>query len=218
MDPNPDINTTFVNVPIPGTVVTNDQVPPGTTYGTSPTPESANPPGGILVMNSDGTYTFRSPNKGVYVYRVPVCPPGVTVSCPLETLTITVIDIEAPNPPIANPDYAVTKKGVPVTLRTLANDRPGILETALNPASVRIITTPGSSEGTASVHPSTGDIVFTPVSGFIGKTRYTYQVCDFNTPPHFVRSLSRKLPLWIPLTPTPRSLKMTLLPHKWAPR
>ena len=182
MDPNPDINATFVNVPIPGTVVTNDQVPPGTTYGTSPTPESTNPPGGVLVMNSNGTYTFRSPNKGVYVYRVPVCPPGVTVYCPLETLTITVLDIEAPNPPIANPDYAVTKKGVPVTLRTLANDRPGILGTALNPASVRIINTPSSSEGTVSVNPSTGDILFAPASGFIGKTRYTYQVCDFNTP------------------------------------
>ena len=72
---DPDINITYVNVLVSGNVATNDDVPPGSTYGT-PVPKSTNPPGGILTLQSNGTYTFNSPNPGTYYYLVPVCSLG----------------------------------------------------------------------------------------------------------------------------------------------
>jgi hypothetical protein len=115
-DADPDVNVTQVNTPVTGLVSTNDDVPPGTTYGTSPIPDPTNPTGATLVMNTNGTYTFTPSKPGVYEYEVPVCKPGQTPvsSCETETLTITVTDPDAAaNPPIANTDIANNFMGMP---------------------------------------------------------------------------------------------------------
>ena len=57
---DPDINATFVNVPVPGNVHTNDEVPAGTTYGT---PVLATSPSGstpLITLNPDGTITLAA--------------------------------------------------------------------------------------------------------------------------------------------------------------
>ena len=179
---NPDINVTYVNVPVPGNVSTNDKVPAGTTYGTSPTLISS-PAGSTatITMNSNGTYSFVANTVGVYVYKVPVCVPGQSAPCPTSLLTITVLGSNiTTNPPVANTDIASTRLNTPVTLKTLTNDRAGNPGGSLNPASVTVTVAP--MHGTATVNSSTGDITYTPVTGFTGQDTLTYRVCDNSTP------------------------------------
>jgi hypothetical protein len=179
---NPDFNSTYVNVPVPGNVSTNDKVPAGTTYGTSPalvsSPAGSTP---VLTMNSNGTYTFVTNTPGVYTYNVPVCLPAQVAPCPPTPLVITVLDASVfTNPPVANVDIATTKMGVPVTLKTLANDAAGNVTTALVPSTVTVTVAP--LHGTTSVNPANGDITYTPAAGYVGTDTLTYQVCDNQTP------------------------------------
>jgi gliding motility-associated-like protein len=178
--PEPDVNQTFVNVPVRGDVSTNEDVPVGTTYGT-PTPLPGNPSSAVPTINPDGTYTFTTNLPGIYKYDVPVCAPGQISNCPTTLLTITVLDPAAPNnPPIANTDQASTMQDQPVTLKTLINDRPGDVDAALVPSTVAITTQP--KNGAATVNATTGDITYTPKAGFVGNDTLYYKVCDNNTP------------------------------------
>ena len=179
---NPDLNTTFVNVVVPGNVSTNDKVPAGTTYGTSPTLLSS-PAGSVatLTMSSNGTYSFTANTPGVYTYDVPVCVPGQLAPCPNTKLVITVLNANSnSNAPVANVDIATTKFNTAVTLRTLANDAAGNLGTSLVPSSVTVTSAP--KNGTTSINTTTGDITYTPAAGFSGKDTLTYQVCDNQIP------------------------------------
>ncbi len=179
--PDPDINATFVNVPVTGDVSTNDEsFPPGTTYG-MPTADPGNPTTAMPTMNPDGTYTFVTPVAGVYEFLVPVCPPGVVMpGCPESLLTITVLDESANNPPVANTDIASTESGTPVTLSTLDNDAAGSIDDELDPSSVSVVDSP--SNGTVTVDPLTGDITYTPDPSFVGTDTLEYEVCDDQTP------------------------------------
>ena len=179
---NPDFNSTYVNVPVPGNVSTNDKVPAGTTYGTTPTlvssPAGSTP---VLTMNSNGTYSFVTNTPGVYTYNVPVCLPGQVAPCPPTALVITVLDGSIfTNPPVANVDIATTKMGVPVTLKTLVNDAAGNVTTALVPSTVTVTVAP--LHGTTIVNAANGDITYTPAAGYVGTDTLTYQVCDNQTP------------------------------------
>ena len=176
---NPDVNVTWVNVPVPGIVRTNDIVPAGTTYGT-PVPNGGNPAGGSITMNPDGSYTFTGTTAGVFYYQVPVCIPGQAPPCPTTELKITVLDAAISNPPVANTDIATTKAATPVTLNTLSNDSCSNSGCSLNSASVVVTINP--SNGTTTVNAANGNITYTPNPGFTGKDTLTYQVCDNGSP------------------------------------
>jgi hypothetical protein len=182
----PDINATFVNIPVDGNVSTNDNVLVGSTYGATPTlvssPNGSSP---SITMNANGTYTFESDIAGKYIYNVQVCAPAQVPPCPTEVLTIIVNDFNSTsNQPIAFNDYASTIRGVPVTLKTLTNDKTGNMSVSLDSSSVTIISGPDPvNEGSVSIDPVTGDITFTPVPSFLGEVTYTYQVCDKSLPP-----------------------------------
>ena len=89
--------------------------------------------------------------------------------------------------PIAQPDFATTPKGTPVTLPLFGNDAASTGAT-LVPSSVLLqdpatgkwattVTIPG--EGTYVVDPATGNVTFTPVPSFTGKTApLPYKVRD----------------------------------------
>ncbi|RYZ26219.1 MAG: hypothetical protein EOP49_43655, partial [Sphingobacteriales bacterium] len=170
----PDINATLVNVPVPGNVNTNDVVPAGSTYST-PVPSGSNPSGATITMNSDGTYTFVATTPGVYTYQVPSCAPNK--GCQNVTLTITVSTPGAmQKPPVANTDIAITKTNTAVTIFTLSNDAAGVPERKLLPGSVVITVAP--KWGTATVDPSTGNIIYTPMYLYTGMDTLTYSVKD----------------------------------------
>ncbi|MFN6061971.1 MAG: Ig-like domain-containing protein, partial [Bacteroidota bacterium] len=175
---DPDVNITQVNIPVTGDVSTNDRVPDGTTYGT-PSPIGVNPSSDVPVINSDGSYTFTTPTPGTYQFNVPVCPPGQTMNCPLENLTITVLDPLVVNPPVANTDFATTRMGTPVTLATLANDQAGNPGITLNKA---ITVVDSTNNGTLTVNPTTGEVTYTPKAGFAGVDTLFYSVCYTNSP------------------------------------
>ena len=184
---NPDNNVTYVNVPVPGNVKTNDKdVKPGTTYGT-PVPVAGNPANCVPTMtpasgNTTGAYTFTCATPGVYKFTVPVCEASPSTTCTNVPLVITVLDNTTPanNGPVANNDYGTTPQNTPVTLPTLVNDKPGNSTTNLVPGSVTVTTSP--TNGTATVNPTTGDITYTPNPGFTGTDVLTYQVCDNASP------------------------------------
>lgn len=176
---NPDFNTTYVNVPVSGNINTNDIiVAPGSTYGT-PTPVPGNPSACTPTIAANGTYTFVCNTPGEYNYLVPVCPPGVTVDCPTELLTITVLDPNNPqNPPTADPDYGTTKQDTPITIDVKANDKCNNGPTCtLSPPTV----IDSANNGTVVVNPD-GTIKYTPDPGFVGKDTLMYAVCDNQSP------------------------------------
>ena len=176
---NPDFNATNVNVPVNGSVSTNDVVKTGSTYGT-PNPVATNPTGATITMNPDGTYTFNSTKPGEYVYYVPVCTAGQTTGCPLIQLTINVLDPNVnTNPPVANTDISSVPFNKPITLNILSNDKPGNVGGLLNPKSITIVNNP--TNGTVSVD-SLGKLTYTPNNGFIGPDSLVYSVCDNSTP------------------------------------
>ena len=90
-DPDPDTYEIPWRVTLTASIVANDTVPLGTTYGT-PIPLAGNPPLSSIVMQPNGTFEFKNRRVGTYLYNVPVCPAGQATNCPLELLTINVID------------------------------------------------------------------------------------------------------------------------------
>jgi gliding motility-associated-like protein/uncharacterized repeat protein (TIGR01451 family) len=175
--PRPDLNATYLGIPLNGTIATNDDIPAGTTYGAA-APATTNPGGATIQMNPDGSCTFTSIVPGVYTFAVPVC--NTAGSCVETTLTITVKDAAEPAAPILNTDLGTVRAGDPVRISTLNNDKAGRPGVSLNPASLVVTVAP--SNGVVTVDPVTGVITYTPNAGFVGKDVYTYTVCDTGNP------------------------------------
>ena len=86
-------------------------------------------------------------------------------------VTITIIYNE---PPRAHDDKASTDENASVGINVLANDED--LDGRLDPTSVTIARPP--REGTASVHPRTGVITYTPAPRTCGEDNFVYTVAD----------------------------------------
>jgi hypothetical protein len=179
---HPDFDAALLNVPISGSVRTNDIVGTGTVYGIASADSVNNPMGATLTVAADGSYTFTNAMEGVYTYYISVCSPGQTSGCPVSPLVITVTNSTIPvNPPIVNADVAMTAAGSSVTVVSLANDACANPGCSLNPASVTVPAagTPGGPQnGTVSINPANGNITYTPAAGFTGRDSLTYTVCD----------------------------------------
>ncbi len=172
----PDINGGFVGIPIKGDVSTNDDVPDGSTYGgVVTTPDGVtNPSTDMPVVNPDGTYEFNTDVPGVYQFWVEVCAPGITSPCPLELLTITVVDpYEPDNTPIANTDRSSTMEGTPVSINILDNDIVGNTNGAFG-----LPTVVDSPSNGSVVIDANGVATYIPNPGFTGVDTFYYEVCD----------------------------------------
>jgi hypothetical protein len=171
----PDINQTLVNTPVSGTVATNDEVLPNSTF--TPLGTMSN---GTLVMNPDGTYTY-TPNDGFVgtdAVEYVVCSPAPISLCDTTTLTIVVTPLYSNlgNTVIAQDDYATTPMNTPVEMCVKCNDSDPNGNTIGQPT---IISNP--SNGTVVVNPN-GTVTYTPNTGFSGEDVYTYFICDNGTP------------------------------------
>ncbi|MEO7310535.1 MAG: Ig-like domain-containing protein [Chitinophagaceae bacterium] len=183
-----DFNVTFVNVQVSGNTHTNDNVPPGTTYG-SPVAAPGNPSGSLPFVNSDGSYTFTPSAVGVYYFQIQVCAPAQAPPCPTELLVINSLFLpgQGPQPPVANPDITNVPFNTPVTVHTLANDAAGPGK-SLVPGSVTVRDMNGvaagntAKGGTVTVDAATGDTHYTPPTGFVGTDSIEYTVCDNGIP------------------------------------
>lgn len=177
----PDFNVGYINQAITGSVKTNDIVTGTTTYGTA-VALSGNPNAAVPSVNADGTYTFTTTATGVYQFNVPVCDNSV---CENQLLTITVKDQSVlTSVPVVNMDIATVKMNQNVVIHSLANDYAGTGGTALVPSTVTLTDMNGAAAGntaqggTAVVNTTTGDVTYTPATGFIGIDTIRYTVCD----------------------------------------
>ncbi len=88
---------------------------------------------------------------------------------------IVEIDVLPPNqPPVVADDFAATPIGVPVVIDLLANDHDP--DGSIDPSSVHLLG--GSSNGTTSINPTTGELTYTPQPAFAGGELLKYRVRD----------------------------------------
>ncbi|WP_185155617.1 Ig-like domain-containing protein [Rudanella paleaurantiibacter] len=176
----PSVTPDFVNVvpgiPTTGNVLTNDRDPEGTpltvsVIGTSPAG---------FTLSPNGSYTYTAPvgTTAPVTVRVQVCDGGTPPACATSTLTMVPVPPQslANDAPIANPDAPRLTAGTSATVNVLANDVDPEGQPLSNPTIIA-----GPTNGTAVVNPN-GTVSYTPVSGFTGTDKLTYQVCDGSTP------------------------------------
>ncbi|MGC4057077.1 MAG: tandem-95 repeat protein [Chitinophagaceae bacterium] len=181
---NADFNAGFANTAISGNVATNDQIASGSSFS-GIVADGANPSASVPTLSTSGSYSFLSSVAGVYHFYVTVCPPAVSSGCPVERLTLTIIDTSATasNPPIANTDLATTKFNTPVQVRSLANDGGGMPGVLIDTASVTLFDLNGATAGNTArggtaTAAGNGVITYTPAINFVGLDTIRYQVCD----------------------------------------
>jgi Secretion system C-terminal sorting domain/Bacterial Ig domain len=177
----PDINVTSIGVPVAGSLNTNDNVSPNTTYG-NPSIFGTNPSTDVPNILANGTYTFTTNVPGTYQFLVPVCPPNISINCPLSLLSITVLDSVLTNSnPAVNTDLATVITGNNVVINTLGNDLAANNPTnILLPSTVAITQSPNN--GTATVDAITGNITYLPNANFVGIDTLKYTVCTNASP------------------------------------
>lgn len=99
------------------------------------------------------------------------------------------VSVDAPGPPVANPDTITTLQGRSVVIAVLDNDKPGPTGAALKPESVRLLALSDGDPLTSLVVTgqgkytvkSDGQVLFEPLPTFNGTaTSIPYQVADSN--------------------------------------
>lgn len=176
-----DYAVTYVDVPVSGNVLTNDDDPDGDNIILNLTPLSG-PSNGTVTLLGNGTFNY-TPNPGFEgedVFTYSICDDQIPSLCDTATVTITVLpDYNGPDndPPFAGDDFALTPQEVPVTDNLLPNDYD------INGDNIIINTTPisGPSNGTVTIQ-SNGDYTYTPGPGFTGTDQFVYEICDDGTP------------------------------------
>ena len=178
---NNDANATLVDVPVSGSLGTNDFDWDGDNlvFDTNPV---TNPSNGSVFINPDGTYTYF-PNPGFTgddTFSYLVCDNGTPSLCDTATVTVSVHPDNNGtdnNPPFAGDDAAATTMDVPVSGSVLPNDNDP------NGDNLVINTNPiaNPTNGSVVINPD-GTFTYTPNPGFIGNDQFVYEICDDATP------------------------------------
>ena len=175
-----DINQTFMNMPVNGNVLINDNDPQGHTLTVNPTPLQF-PEHGELVLNEDGTYTYRPDIDftGTDKFFYEVCDNGSPVVCDTAEVVISIIEVNKGlnNPPVGGADHFVMESEGTITASIISND--------FDPDSdsITINTTPVVEPSNGSITINTdGTFSYTPDVGFLGTDTIFYQICDTGIP------------------------------------
>ncbi|WBX72064.1 tandem-95 repeat protein [Tenacibaculum retecalamus] len=158
---------------ISGDLLSNDFDPEGDNI-TITTTAVTGPTNGVLVINTDGTFTY-TPNAGYtgtdsFVYTI--CDDGTPPVCDNGTVYLTV---NAINTTHAIADIVNTYDGIAVSGNVLTND----FDLEGDTQTVSSNTQP--TNGTVVMNPD-GSYTYTPNAGFTGEDSFTYTVCDDGTP------------------------------------
>lgn len=177
-----DINNTFVNIPVSGNVLTNDFDLEGDTQTVTTTTVTTAEGTEVTIDPNTGIYSYTPPNDfiGVDTFEYTICDNGDLIACDTATVYIEVLPNGNPinNPPIANPDTAITEIDTPVNGNVLTND----FDPDEDP--IRITTTTVTTqEGViVIIDPNTGAYIYTPPSGYTGEDFFEYTICDNGNP------------------------------------
>jgi len=169
---NDDTADTLEDTPIWIPVLENDYDPDGSLDPSSVTVISGPSHGTTTVNTSTGEIRY-TPDSDYYgsdsfVYRVSDDSGGSDTA--LVSVSITPVS----DPPVAVDDSASTSVDTPVWIHVLENDYDP--DGDIDPGSVIVISEP--PHGTTTVNTSTGEIRYTPDSGFIGIDSFVYSVSD----------------------------------------
>lgn len=176
-----DVNTTFVNIPVQGRILTNDFSPEGNQLNVNTSPVTL-PTNGQVIINSDGTYTYF-PNNGFVGkdnFRYSVCDNGTPSLCTEASVVIQVLpkSTNLNNPPVAVNDAYKGSKNIKVTGNVISNDFDIDGNLKMNSISLN-----GSAPGNGTLSlSSNGNFTFTPSNNFTGQVTFNYNVCDNGTP------------------------------------
>ncbi|WP_082422592.1 Ig-like domain-containing protein [Aquimarina longa] len=177
-----DINNTFVDTPVNGNVLTNDIDLEGNTQTVMTT----------TVTTKEGVIVTIEPHTGMYTYTPPIgfigedsfeytiCDNGNPVACDTASVYIEVFLDKNPknNPPIANPDTAITEVNTPVNGIVLVNDFDPDGDT-IAVTTTTVTTTEGVD---VTIDVNTGTYIYTPPNGFTGNDTFEYTICDNGNP------------------------------------
>jgi gliding motility-associated-like protein len=183
---NSDLVVGYKGEPIGGNLSSNDFVKAGTTYRLLSIALS-NPSSDIPVINADGTFSFNSNIPGVYEFTIEVCKIGQLSGCPIQVLTIIVLDpTKKSNPPIVSNDKAYTEPNTSVVVFVLNNDASGNSSIVLDKRTLTVVTQP--MNGSLVVNPD-GTITYSPKFGFVGFDTFYYRICDNGFPPNCANAM-----------------------------
>jgi len=175
-----DINSTLVNTPVSGLVLTNDKNPDGDGLIVNTTPITL-PENGTVSLNSDGSYEY-SPTvdfSGEDTFTYVVCDDQTPSLCDTAIVIINIIDTNNPanNPPIGIEDVNFGLVNIPLIGHLTVNDMDPDGDPFI------ITTTPISppNNGTVVINPD-GTYEYTPNTDFIGEDIFEYEICDLGSP------------------------------------
>ncbi len=172
-----DNGSTLENIVLNGTtVLANDFDPEGgiLTVNTTPLTNVAH---GVLVLNSNGTYTY-TPNlnyNGFDFFVYQVCDNGSPQVCASATVTISIGSVN--QFPIAVNDVLTTNEDTPNSSNVLTNDSDPDLD--------QLFVTPQTNFPTAHGNitiAANGAYTYTPNLNYNGPDNFSYQVCDNGSP------------------------------------
>ena len=159
-------------------VLSND-LDPDNNFDTASVAITFGPLNGTAIVDSLTGQIIYTPNPN---YHGPdslsylVCDTGMPVYCGSATVYINVVPVN--DPPVALDDSVVVVEDNPITITVVNNDAD--IDNNLDTLSIALLT--GPANGTATVNPVTGNIIYTPNSNFNGLDTIVYQICDTGIP------------------------------------
>jgi gliding motility-associated-like protein/uncharacterized repeat protein (TIGR01451 family) len=177
---------------IDGNVLDNDIDPDNDQLRVTPVVNATTAAGATISIDANGNVSYLPPAGyvGTDEFTYEVCDNGTPKECTTALLTIRVDECppENPNTPLAVDDVFQMDCDPISGVNILANDSDGDAEDTISAQSVSNATT--QEGGTISIF-ANGDILYTPLEGFVGTDEFAYTVCDDGNPQRCAEAIIR---------------------------